>query len=267
MTRVISIIGKANVGKSWLFNNLVQDNISVVTNKRYTTNRCVEYLYNKDILLIDTPGPIIKKLPLDFYNINKFVYSAINKSDSLIIVITKELTADDFFVLNLIKNVNKKKFLIISKCDKIKIKKDLLILIDKLNKYSYFDVILPYSNVTALNLNRLSYLVGILDQQEKMSDSLLYNVDYKTIIDIVRKALLLTLVKELPYNIDIVIKNNESINEIKTLLVELILKKKCYKKILIGENGIKIKEIIKYIHFSLSFLFLNIRSVKIEIKY
>lgn len=266
MTKIVSIIGKSNVGKSYLFNNLIKKDISIVTNRRYTTNRCVEYVYNKNIILIDTPGPIIKKFPADFYNTNKFVYSAINKSDALIVVVTYELNADDFFILSLIKNVKKKKFLIISKCDKIKTKENLLVRINQFAKYTYFDAILPYSNLTLLNLDRLSCLVDVLDDESNMNTMLLYNIDYKTILDIIRKALLLTLMKELPYNIDINIKNNEPISKVKILEIVLILRKKSYKKILIGEDGFKIKEIIRYVLLNLSSLHLNIRFIKIEIR-
>ncbi|HFL8819479.1 MAG TPA: GTPase Era [Candidatus Azoamicus sp. OHIO2] len=263
MNKIISIIGRSNVGKSSLFNNLIKKEISIVTNKRYTTNRCVEIESKNNFVLIDTPGPIIKKLPVDFYNTNKLIYSAINKSDILIVMVTQDLISDDFFILDLIKNLNKPKVLLISKVDKIKTKHILLSLIYKLSQYSIFDAIFPLSNLTLFNIERLKVFLNI-------SENVFFSCNVITtdlVLDAVRQVLLTLLSNELPYNITVSLRNNDNIINSKNLYLIFFLKKECQKKIIVGKNGNMIKSIVKDIHTKLKLLSLNIEKIDIKFKY
>ena len=61
----VNIIGKPNVGKSTLMNDLVGEKISIITSKAQTTRHRILGIVNGDdfqIVFSDTPG-IIKKEP------------------------------------------------------------------------------------------------------------------------------------------------------------------------------------------------------------
>lgn len=142
----ISIIGKQNVGKSLLFNRLLNRNISIVYDYLGTTRDSIEsYLTqdNKNYLLIDTPG-VIKKNKLNIYSKflpNKKVFNVIKKSDMCLIVID---ALDIFNKLNIdiIKNaykVSKFNLIIINKTDMLK-KKELFFINNKIvKKFSFLE--------------------------------------------------------------------------------------------------------------------------------
>ena len=55
----ISVVGRANVGKSTLMEKILKEKISIISNKPQTTRDKIQIIYNdKDsqIIFIDTPG-------------------------------------------------------------------------------------------------------------------------------------------------------------------------------------------------------------------
>ena len=103
MKEIISILGKTNVGKSSLFNKIIEKKYSTTSKKKNTTIRLIKGLSSKH-LLIDTPGAIIKKSKKIYNTTNKVIYLALKKSTILLVVINKKLSANDFFILEL-KNI------------------------------------------------------------------------------------------------------------------------------------------------------------------
>ena len=55
----VSIIGRTNVGKSTLINNLVGEKVAITANKNQTTRTAIKAIVNREnsqIIFIDTPG-------------------------------------------------------------------------------------------------------------------------------------------------------------------------------------------------------------------
>ena len=55
----VSIVGRTNVGKSTLLNNLVEEDVVITANKPQTTRLNVKAIVNREnsqIIFIDTPG-------------------------------------------------------------------------------------------------------------------------------------------------------------------------------------------------------------------
>ena len=55
----VSIIGRTNVGKSTLLNNLIKEDVSITANKPQTTRLAIRAIANREnsqIIFIDTPG-------------------------------------------------------------------------------------------------------------------------------------------------------------------------------------------------------------------
>ncbi len=257
---IISIIGKTNVGKSTLINNLSKKKISITTNKKNTTISCVTSIINNEITLIDTPGPIIKN---EQNNKNKSIYEAIDKSNKLLILIDNIfLTSEDFFILDLIKKHNKYTILILNKIDKIKKKITIIPFITKIKKkYSNIIDIIPISNTKKINIEELKKKLNI---QTYKNTKKINNIN-SFILETTRETLLNKLEKELPYIIKINILNEKLNKYSKFILLELLIKKYSQKKIIIGKDGKKIKDIITDIKNKLMKKLNQIEKIKIII--
>ena len=130
----IGIIGRPNVGKSSLLNNLLEEEKAIVTDIEGTTRDIVEGTINLNGILlniIDTAGiretdNIVEKIGVEKSK------EIINNSDLIIMILNnnEELTKEDIELLNIIKN---KKHIIISnkidldsKLDYSKLPKDII---------------------------------------------------------------------------------------------------------------------------------------------
>ena len=104
----VSIIGKPNVGKSTLLNQLVDQKISIVTRKPQTTRWSVNGIKtseNYQIVFIDTPGlQVNPKLALNRY-MNKEVSNSLIFVNVIIFVIEAlKWNELDWNVVKLLKN-------------------------------------------------------------------------------------------------------------------------------------------------------------------
>ena len=84
----VAIVGNPNVGKSSLFNSILDYNLSIVTNKSQTTRDKIKGIISSDdfqIILSDTPGHIESSYLLHD-KMNKNIFGALEGSDLVIYV-------------------------------------------------------------------------------------------------------------------------------------------------------------------------------------
>ena len=114
----VSIIGRTNVGKSTLINNLVGEKIAGVANKVQTTRSQIRGIVNREnsqIIFIDTPGIHKPKTKLN-ENMIELSWGAIEDSDVVLFLVeanSKEIGRGDSKILEKLKESNKKCILII----------------------------------------------------------------------------------------------------------------------------------------------------------
>ena len=106
----IAIVGKPNVGKSSLFNELLRKKRSIVSNIAGTTRDYVEdklELSGFPIKLIDTAGIRKTQDALELEGIN-MALEHIKQSDIVLFVVdvSDKLTEEDYFIFDLVKNLN-----------------------------------------------------------------------------------------------------------------------------------------------------------------
>ena len=85
----VSIIGRPNVGKSTLLNQILKEKIAIVSPKAQTTRNKIQGIYttdNEQIIFIDTPG--IHKAKNELGNrMNEFAMSSVDGIDAILYVI------------------------------------------------------------------------------------------------------------------------------------------------------------------------------------
>lgn len=263
MNKIITIIGKTNTGKSTLFNKLINKKKSIITKKKNTTITCVTYNINDHIILSDTPGPILKNTNK---NINNILYNEIKKSTIILIVLDGIcLTTEDHFILELINTYEKEKIILLNKIDKIRQKYKILEFIKKITeKYKKINQIIPISSKENININKIKSILNINNNENNITQK--YKKNYMLITkNLIRETLLTKLDKEVPYLTEINILNKKLNKEIRNILIQLNIKKKSHKKIIIGRHGQKINEIINDLNNKLKNIYKKIQNIKILI--
>lgn len=249
----VTIIGRPNVGKSTLMNNMIGEKISIMSNKPQTTRNKIQTVYTDEeaqIVFLDTPGIHKPKNHLGEF-MNTEVNDALDEMD-VVIMITDECSKigpGDEFVLEKIRDMKSYKFLILNKIDKHS-KEDMLEMTKQFEEKGIFDEILL---ISALND------IGVKGLIEKIKEYLpegpmYYPDDYLTdrpekfvVAEIIREKALMYLRDEVPHGIAVEIEKMKERKD-KNLIdirATIICEKKSHKSIIIGENGRKIKGIGK----------------------
>ena len=124
MSDSICLVGRTNVGKSLLFNKLVQYKNSIVLNKHGVTrdvNEGMILFEDKYLNIFDTAG-----ISSSDEHFSKLAYDktieAINKSSVILFVtsIDDGITSSDLEICSILRKFNKRIILVINKCDKQK---------------------------------------------------------------------------------------------------------------------------------------------------
>ena len=246
----ISIVGKTNVGKSTLLNEILGQKISITSRKPQTTRHRllgVKTIKDSQMIFIDTPGFHKNyKRALNRF-MNKVASNAMTGVDVLIYVIDSlEWTKEDQDITNKMIDGYRNSILAINKIDKIKNKEELLPFIESISKLKKFSDIIPISALK--NQNILSLIDSILiklpggnhvypeDQVADISERFLAS-------EIIREKCITRVGDELPYRISVSIDKFKEENNVTHIDATLFVEKKSQKGMLIGSSGNKLKSI------------------------
>ena len=245
----VSIIGNPNVGKSTFLNSWIGEDVSIVTPKSQTTRHRIRFIINsKDyqIVLSDTPGLIEPKYLLQ-NSMMKFLKDTLIDSDILLLMTTvrdKIIENDD--IINKIKGLKKKSFLIINKIDLINqqiLEKEVNLWEMKLPGIK----ILPISalnnfnieNVSNLILKNLPYSPPFFPKDQFVDKSKRFFVN-----EFIREQIFHKYNKEVPYSTEVVTEVfDRSKGNIIRIESTIIVERETQKAILIGKNGLALKKV------------------------
>ena len=121
MSNKVIIIGKPNVGKSSIFNGIINKKMALVDDYPGLTRDIRKKkitLWDKELELIDSPGLVLSKKELE-KNINNSTLLNAKLSCLILLVFDSknDLTSEDHNIINLIRKLNKKTLIVINKCD------------------------------------------------------------------------------------------------------------------------------------------------------
>ncbi|MCL5674868.1 MAG: GTPase Era [Candidatus Omnitrophica bacterium] len=252
-TGTVAIIGRPNVGKSTLLNAIIGEKISIVSKRPSTTrfkiigNRTTD---NYQILFIDTPGFDEPRTRLDETLVSN-IYSAIKETDIILFLIeSKGWINKDEEILQSIKKIRNKPVLLgINKIDLMPDYKQILPLIDISNKKFKFSEIMPFSALIKTNVSEIEKaIIKYLPEGEMLlpaEDTTSLSREYE-IVEIIREKVFEATYQEVPHSVAVELEDIQKGNKNPDMLVvkaNIIVERPNQKKIIIGENGEKIKNI------------------------
>lgn len=248
----VSLVGRPNVGKSTLLNNLLGMKLAITSNVSGTTRNVIQGIYNDDdsqIVFVDTPG-IHKPTHKLGSVMNKKAYNNTEGVDVILFLvdIDKGFGKGDNFVLEKIRNKSVPVFLLLNKIDKIKNKEKLLEKINELQKLYDFAEIIPISAMKNDNVNVLiDCIKKYLDDGDRIfSEEDLTNVSTRFIMaELVREKILELTREEIPHTVTCYVENYEEDDNVVHIQVLIVVDRDNIKKIIIGKNGSMLKEVGK----------------------
>jgi GTP-binding protein Era len=244
----VSLLGRPNVGKSTLFNELVGTKLAIVSSKPQTTRNRITGILNTDegqIVFWDLPG-IHKALGV----MNKRMVSiALNAIDSVNIALwvidaTKD-SAIDQFMMGHIKSKKPKLLLVINKIDLIA-KDELFPMVDRYSKAYEFLEIVPVSALKQDNIEDLKNSIfkhlpeGVpMFEQDDLTDI----PERVLVAEMVREKVFHFTQQEIPYSTAVQVLSFEEKPKLISIYAEIWVEKPTQKGILIGKGGEMIKKI------------------------
>ena len=158
----VSIIGRPNVGKSTLLNQLVAQKVAATSNRPQTTRNKITgvvHLTGAQIVLIDTPGIHATKRTLNEMMVQTSL-STYTDVDLILVLIdaVEGFLPEDEFVLKSMEHTVVPKILVINKIDLVE-KPNLLTLFAKANEKSIFREIIPVSALKNDGMEPLKKLI------------------------------------------------------------------------------------------------------------
>jgi len=244
----VSIVGRPNVGKSTLLNKLLNQKITITSDKVGTTRNTIYGIYNDEdsqIVFVDTPG--INKATSKLGEVlNNKAYSSFDNDLVLFLVdIASGFGPNDNRILNRLKEDNKDVILVLTKVDKIK--KDKLY--DEITKlkdlYNFLDIV-PISSIKGINTTELIEVIKkyLKDDVKYFDDDVITNVSEKFLVgEIIREKILILTKEEVPHAVTCIVENMEFKKDKCYINACIVVDRDNLKGIIIGKNGQMLKKV------------------------
>ena len=246
----IAVIGRPNVGKSTLINEMIGQKINITSHKPQTTRHkiyAVDTQKDAQLIFVDTPGIHIgAKKAINRY-MNRVASSSLGEVDLVVWLIEAGVWhKEDERVLEFIKKVETPVILVINKIDKLKKRNDVLPFITKVSQFYNTDNLVPISSFDKKSIDYLKeMIVKFLPEQAAIFDD-----DYLTdksqkflVAEFIREKLMRNLHDELPYDLTVEIEQFKLDGAMYRISAKILVDRETQKNIIIGKNGETLKKI------------------------
>jgi len=239
----VNIIGKPNVGKSTLINELVGEKVAIATPKAQTTrHRIMGMVNHKDYQLIfsDTPGIIDDpKYPMQEAMMT-FVQEAWQDADVILFMVEVHQKLErmgDY--LERIKKMDIPYYVVVNKIDRTG-QEELMAYMGELAAIVPQEHIFPISALNKFNTAYLlDKLVEHLPEHPAYYDKEIYTdrTERFLVAEVVREKIFIHFKQEIPYSVEVVVTSFKDEEERLTIEAEIYVNRKSQKAIIIGKEG------------------------------
>ncbi|MCW2255376.1 GTP-binding protein Era [Providencia alcalifaciens] len=247
----VAIVGRPNVGKSTLLNQLLGQKVSITSRKPQTTRHRIMGIDTKDeyqIIYVDTPGLHIEEKRAINRLMNKAASSSIGDVELVIFVVEgTNWTADDEMILNKLKTLRCPVILAINKIDNVIDKTILLPHIGFISQQMNFLDVVPISAEKGTGVDTIAKIVKqhIPEADHHFPDDYITDRSQRFMAsEIIREKLMRFLGEELPYSVTVEIEQFKVMeNGMYHLNALILVEREGQKKMVIGNKGSKLKTI------------------------
>ena len=248
---MVAIVGRPNVGKSTLLNQLLEQKVSITSRKPQTTRHRILGIDTRDncqTIYVDTPGLHSDEKRAINRFMNRAASSSLGEVNLILFVVEgTRWNDDDAMVLNKIKQSRIPCWLVVNKTDKVEEQEDLIEQLKWLNEQHDFEHTFPVCAKNAKNVDVLrSQVIGVQPESE-----FYFPEDYITdrssrfmAAEIIREKLMRFTGDELPYSVTVEI---EQFLQTETGMFRIggliLVERESQKRMVIGKGGSHLKKI------------------------
>ncbi len=246
-----ALIGRPNVGKSTLLNEMLGQKIAIMSDKPQTTRNRIQGVFTEErgqVVFIDTPGIHKPKHRLGDF-MTKVAQTTLREVDVVLFLVdAKEGRGrGDDFIIERLKNLETPVFLVVNKIDEIHPDK-LFEIIDDYRKLFDFTEVIP---ISALKGNNISTLIDQVFKymeegpQYYPEDQVTDHPERFLMSEMIREKVLHLTHEEVPHSIAVDIEqiNRRKENAAVHVGAVIIVERSSQKGIIIGKQGKMLKEI------------------------
>jgi len=246
----IAVVGRPNVGKSTLINELIGQKLSITSHKPQTTRHCIHAIDTQDnyqMIFVDTPGiHISNKKAINSY-MNKAASSSLLEVDMILwLVEALKWTKEDERVMEHLTKIEVPVILCVNKIDILNTKNEVLPYLENLGEKFQANQVFPLSAFKKNHINELRKLIlKYLPQQEALfgSDYVTDRSERFVVAEFIREKLIRSLSNELPYDLTVEIEKFDLDGQMYRIAARIFVEKPSQKSIVIGDKGKMLKKI------------------------
>lgn len=247
----VTLIGRPNVGKSTLMNQLIGQKIAITSNKPQTTRNRIQTVYTDErgqIVFLDTPGIHKAKNKLGEYMV-KVAESTLNEVDAVLWLVEPStfIGAGERHIAEQLKRVKTPVILIINKIDTVK-REEILLFMDAYRKIYDFAEIVPVSALKGENADTLLEVIYKYMPYGPMfydEDTITDQPERQIVAELIREKALKCLDEEIPHGIAVAIDQMKYRKDGKLVDIDatIVCERDSHKGIIIGKGGAMLKKI------------------------
>lgn len=249
----VAVLGRPNVGKSTLVNQLVGTKVSITSPRPQTTRgpiRGVRNGPNYQAIFVDTPG---SQKPRDTLRsrMQQQVLDSLSESDVVLLLFDvsqaqKGLGTGDRYVARLVAESGTPAIACLNKVDLLRNRSEVLPLVEEVSGLAEFEEIFPLSAVEGLNVEPLmEAVVGLLPPGPRyFPEGAVTDYPESLILaEYIREKALLALREEVPHAIAVEIDEVERKDNVTVVYAIIHVERGSQRMIVLGKGGKTIKQI------------------------